>query len=265
MGKLTIITSLLLLTFFHANAQTEANDSETTTQTVSSSEGQIDDAGTSESTSGEDEYVYSKFGYGITLGGTASTFDLYSGTRYGLTLGAYGTYSIFDKLNVRAEVLYFQNGGNKPDVTRTFESSSGQFTQRVHDRSVRLQNILVPVMLTYELPVGNLAPYVGAGGTYQFNFAAHELAKRTYAVDGGTSTSPTQSQNVYDEYQRSTFGLIFSLGVKIPEVINDYSLRIEGRYNLGMQDINASVLNVEAQAGKELRSNSFMLTISLGY
>ncbi|WP_172826753.1 outer membrane beta-barrel protein [Flammeovirga sp. SJP92] len=263
MSKLTIITSLLLLTFFHANAQT-VNDSETTTETVSSSEGQADDASTSDAYSGDDEYAYSKFGYGVTLGGTASTFEGYSGTRYGLALGAYGSYSIFDGLNVRGEVLYFQTGGSKPDEIRTYNIGSVDQV-KVHDRSVLLQNVSVPVMLTYELPVGSVAPYVGAGGIYHFNFAAHENAKRTYSLGDAMETSPTQAQNVYDEYKRHTWGLIFSLGVKIPEIVNDYSMRIEARYNLGMDDVNASQLNTEAQTGKELKNNSFMLTISFGY
>lgn len=261
MGKLTILTSLLFLTFFHANAQTETENSTTN----SSPEVQVKEE-SSEASSEDSEYVYSKFGYGITLGGTASTFDLHSGYRFGLVAGIYGSYSIFDGFNVRAEALYFQNGGNKPDETRTFGSGSDSFTQTVRDRSVLLHNVLVPVMLTYEFPVGNTAPFIGAGGSYQFNFAAQESAKRTYDVTGGdVSTSPAQWQNVSDQYQRHTWGLIFSLGVKIPEVVNDYSMRVEARYNLGMRDINASYLNSEAQNGSELKSNSFMLTISFGY
>lgn len=260
MRKLTIVAFLLLLTFFHANAKTELTISDKAAKIKDSVENQPSKSSLSQSNGDE----HSNFGYGITLGGTASTFDEYSSYRYGGTAGIYGTYVLFGGLNIRLEGLYFQNGGVKPDELRPY--SIGLIDSvNVHNRSVLLQNIYVPLMLKYEFSIGNVSPFIGAGGSYLFNFSAYEKSNRTYYSGNQTETSSATWENVYDQYKRHTWGLDFSLGARFPQIINDYSIMIEARYHLAGENINASYINAEAVSGKELKSNSFMLTLSFGY
>ncbi len=153
---------------------------------------------------------------GVNLGQASLTPDVPSNVsksfRTGLAGGLYGDFGVAEGFFIDAEVLY-QQGGIKL-------SSGGT------DVTVKIDDINVPVSLKYKFAMqgSNVKPYIFGGGDIGFNVKAEDES-------GGVSI------DIKDSIESVNYGLHFGAGVEF-EVSPGVNILVDGRYNLGLKDVD---------------------------
>ena len=137
------------------------------------------------------------------------TFDNLTGFGFGgvLNFGFSGGFA------VKVEPMYLQKG-NKYSGSGFEGKTKGAYFE-------------VPVLLIYSFGAGEVQPYFLAGPSIGFVLSAKD--EFTF---GGTTTET----DIKDDIKSTDFGVIFGAGVSIPAGNNSFF--IEGRYSLGLSDIN---------------------------
>jgi len=137
--------------------------------------------------------------------------DFSSRTAFGF--GGVLDYGLGEYIALHLEPMYLQKG--------TEAKEEGV------DIEVKLAYLEVPLMLKYAFGTSGTKPYVIAGPTIGFNLSA-----KVKGSEGGVSAEI----DVKDDIKSIDFGLAFGGGVSLP--MGNNTIFVEGRYSLGLSDIN---------------------------
>jgi hypothetical protein len=126
---------------------------------------------------------------------------------------------------IQAEPMYLQAG------TKTSITEQGITV----DVKLKADYISIPVLFMYVFQTGEnqVQPFIFAGPSLGFLMSAKMSAE---ATSGGVSAGT--DVDVKDSLKTTDFGAIFGAGVNIPAGGN--TIFLEGRYSLGLSDINNS-------------------------
>ncbi len=139
-------------------------------------------------------------------------------SRTTFTGGGFATFSLGETFFLQPEVLYAPKGA-KGDIEGV-------------DATFALDYIEVPLLIgaAFDLGSSSVKPRVFAGPSVAF-----EIGCDVSGSEGGTSVSLSCSE-IDLETKSVDFGLVFGAGVAIP--LGSVQLIIDGRYDLGLSDIN---------------------------
>lgn len=114
----------------------------------------------------------------------------------------------------------------------------------------RFDYIQVPVLLKLNvIPVGPIRPFIAVGG-----YGAYLLSAKGVLIVGGVSDETDMS----DSMQKYDYGAVGGAGVafRLPGI----SISVEGRYNLGLANIEKDPL-----AGESMKNRSVMALVGIGF
>lgn len=186
--------------------------------------------------------AFAQISVGAKVGANLNQFRQ-PGTTFGFTGGGFAKYKALPFLDVRAEVLYNQQGGARQNYTRDYSSLNGNvFAIQYWNRYVNLHNLEVPLLVELSHPSFSddvIAPRLILGGAYGLNLGAIERHEKTYFfADGPTPYANTSDdrENVGSNYKQNQWGLI--AGFAIDFTSGDQTCTLEVRYRKGMTQIN---------------------------
>jgi hypothetical protein len=177
-------------------------------------------------------FSQAQFSIGVKAGPNFSRIDTESSvmsnykSRAGFHGGAFALLK-FAKFGIQPEILFSQQGS--------------KFTFNSQDLESNYSYINIPVIVKL-YTIGGINLQVGP----QFGFLASAQEDKVDAL-GNVQTS----QDVKDEIKKSDFGAALGVGWDLP-----FGLSIDGRYNLGLSDINDA-------SGNERKNQVWQ--VSLGY
>ncbi|MGD1895185.1 MAG: porin family protein [Cyclobacteriaceae bacterium] len=204
--------------------------------------------------------------YGPKIGLTSSGFyeGIISGRQHtgnvtGVAAGGFVSYPIVDQLSVSAELLYMQQGGTRMELKESIVDGSLITTTG----NVTLHNVEFPVLLKAGLPLGWIKPQLIVGGSVGYNFAAMQRQDVTFEV-GETRATGSGTNNVRSEFQSMQYGALVGLGAEVPT--ESVLLIFDVRYRYGINPINNGYdPNNLLESANDIRSNSFMFSIGIGF
>ena len=153
---------------------------------------------------------------GLSLGQASLTPDVPAGVsksfRTGFSGGLYSDFGVAEGVFIDVEAFY-QQGGLKL-------SSGGA------EATIKLDDIQVPVSVKYKFPIqgSTVKPYVFGGGDVGFSAKAE-------SESGGATV------DIKDSTESVNYGVHFGAGVEF-EVSPGVNIMVDGRYNLGIKDID---------------------------
>ncbi|MBA7694161.1 hypothetical protein ES703_102768 [subsurface metagenome] len=169
-------------------------------------------------------------------------FSLYSADSYykweyksGFLIGAGFEFSLIKKMAIEVDVLYFQRGSK-------FKVTDVPNWESIYS----LNMISFPILIKIK-PFPRPAPYILGGGEFSF-ILSHQL-KIIYEDNETENSISWKTKNI-------NTGLVFGSGIEI-RLLN-FLIFIEGRYHLGLRDIEKEPKNWES-----LKTNSIVLIIGL--
>lgn len=124
------------------------------------------------------------------------------------------------------DVLYVRKGGKYEDVYRNGNEVSGE--DRVFKSEIALDYVVVNPMFRVTPNTNGPRPYLMAGPEFGFLTSA----EWTYDNDFGTTT-----EDAKDDLKSMDFGINMGAGLEVP-THGTTSFFLEGRYSMGMTDIN---------------------------
>ena len=128
----------------------------------------------------------------------------------GFTAGAQADIALIPSMSIRTDVLYVQKGSKFTTPTTS-------------DGKIKLDEFVVAPFLVMRFPLVKVIPFVQIGPEVGLNTLAKEES-------GGNSA------NVGPHFKKSDFSLNLGAGIILPFGAND--LTLDGRYNLGLANIN---------------------------
>lgn len=180
-----------------------------------------------------------KGGIGIAnLSLSESSEDLSSRTTF--TGGGFATFGLGEMFFLQPEVLYAPKGA-KGDLDGT-------------DATIAVDYIEIPVLFgaAFDLGGSSVKPRVFAGPSVAF-----EIGCDVSGTEGGVSLSFTCSE-IELETKSVDFGLVFGAGVAFP--LGSVQLIIDGRYDLGLSNINDTELDDES-----VKNNAWQFMAGVGF
>jgi hypothetical protein len=146
-------------------------------------------------------------------------------TLTGFGAGGVLNFEFVGGFSIQAEPMYLQGG------TKTSEISQGVTV----DLKIKADYISIPVLFIYTFQTGEnqVQPYIFAGPSLGFLMSAKATGE---ASSGGVSASV--DMDIKDYLKSTDFGALLGAGVNIPAGTN--TIFIEGRYSMGLSDINNS-------------------------
>jgi hypothetical protein len=160
--------------------------------------------------------------------------DVNLDSRTTFTGGAFANFQLGETFFVQPELLYAPKGAK--------ESEAGT------EATFELDYFEIPLLLGAEFPIGDgLTPHVFAGPEVAF-----EIGCQITGEEGGVSAS-FDCEDFGLETKSVDFGLVFGAGVGIP--LGGFELVIDGRYDLGLTDIDDS----DDEGSAKNRAWQFML------
>lgn len=166
------------------------------------------------------------------------TGDL-DGTRTGLLVGGFASFSFGETFFLQPEVLYAQKGG-RGEIT---------FDGIPVDWGFDIDYLSVPVLLGLSFPLesGTVEPRLYAGPEVNF-----ELACSLVAEFGGTS----ESEDCGELTESVDFGAVFGAGIAFG--LDAIDLLLDVRYGLGLTDIGSG-------DGQSIKNRSWQFTAGVGF
>lgn len=155
--------------------------------------------------------------------------DAQESYRYGLAAGAVLSLFVNPALSLDTDILYMQKGhtweyeyreGSDPGGTRGWSYTS------------KTDYVVVAPMLRITFRGRNLSPYVIAGP--EFGFLLDARMERQDKDDG--EVRDTSEEDTQDAFADTDWGVAFGGGFEFPT--GGAAVFLEGRYSLGMADIN---------------------------
>ncbi len=196
-----------------------------------------------------------QFKVGVKVGANINQFSQ-PGTVFGFTGGAFGKYQVLDFLDVRAEILYNQQGGARQDYYRDYSFVEGN-VQGIYytNRYVNLHNLEIPLLLELHHPSFEdeiISPRLLLGFAYGFNVGAMEHHDKTYYFNANESPTSQimisdQTENVGANYQNHQWGFIAGFGIDMKA--GEQTCTFEVRYRGGINQINNFRFGVPPQNG----------------
>ncbi len=183
-----------------------------------------------------------QFSVGAKVGANLNQFNQ-PGTIIGFTGGAFVKYKAISFLDVRAEVLYNQQGGARQDYVRDYSSIGGNVSAVGYsNRSVVLHNLEVPLLLELSYPSfsdQSISPRLLVGAAYGMNLSAYEQHDKMYYFTNGTipfANTSDEHENVGSNYKQNQWGLI--AGFAIDFTSGNQTCTFEVRYRKGLNQLN---------------------------
>lgn len=167
----------------------------------------------------------------------------------GFNGGVFIKHPLFSFLTVRAEALYFKQGGNIHDYVVMYPD-----LKRRHAR-VAFHNLQIPVFAEFGLPSlgeDNLQPKLLLGFFYSQTFSARESYVNVAHVDGYKDLEYNGFSDVNSLYNNIQYGLVAAIAAEMK--IFSKPVSIEFRYNYNLNQVNRpgtkQLYNMEATHDK---------------
>ncbi|HZX73193.1 MAG TPA: porin family protein [Cyclobacteriaceae bacterium] len=151
----------------------------------------------------------------------------------GFNVGGFVEHPILNFLNARAELLYFQQGGNLYDYQ--------VIPPELQHNNAKLifHNIQVPVLAEFGLPALNdepLQPKLLLGAFYSYSFAIRDQYVNYVKVGGYEPVEYKGTADVANDFYRNQFGLIGGIAAEIE--IGTFPVSLEFRYHYNLNPVN---------------------------
>jgi len=194
---------------------------------------------------------------GAKVGGNYSTLksDL-DGEDYklGFHVGGLAEFKFNEKFSIQPELLYSMEGA-KTDGSYKFVDEGVSYNVN-YKEDIELAYLQLPIMFRYKL-VDKLSLEVGPQIGYLLS------AKTDYEIklkaEGETFTE-TGSEKIKDQLKSVDYGVNFGLGYEFGN-----NMFVQGRYHLGIADIDNSKTKVDEQSFDKGKILSRGLQLSVGY
>ncbi len=182
----------------------------------------------------------------------------------GFNLGAYGKYPVLPFLTARAEVLYFQQGGNLYDYRMAAELYHS-------DAKIKFHNVEIPLLAELSLPSLSedpLQPKLLLGGFYSYSIYTRESYTSIITVSGYPTLTGDGYRNSQSQYYRSQAGLIAGLAAEMKVFNYPVSLEFRYQYNLNTQNkpgtqYDYDLKNTTGRWGNDLKLHTLSINIGV--
>jgi hypothetical protein len=182
----------------------------------------------------------------------------------GFNFGGYAKYPILDFLNARAEILYFQQGGNIYDyrvINELYRS----------DAKVKFHNLEIPVLAEFGLPSlkeESLQPKLLIGGFYSTTLFTRETFTNIVKISGRDRITYDGYMNTQGQYNRSQYGLIAAIAAEMK--MFNMPVTIEFRYQSNLNRANKAgtqnsynLQNTTDKWGDELKLHTLSINVGV--
>lgn len=182
----------------------------------------------------------------------------------GFNFGGFAKYPITNFLKARAEILYFQQGGNIYDyrvISELYRS----------DAKVKFHNIEIPILAEIGIPSLNedpLQPKLLVGGFYSTTLYARESFTNIVKISGRDKIEYDGFLNAQGQYTKSQYGLIAALAAEMKVFNQPVSLEFRYQYNLnrankpGTQN-SYNLQNTTDKWGNELKLHTLSINVGV--
>ncbi len=185
---------------------------------------------------------FAQLSVGAKVGANLNQFNQ-PGTVFGFTGGAFVKYKALSFLDIRAEVLYNQQGGARQDYQRDYSWIGGNVSYVTYtNRSVVLHNLEVPLLLELSHPSFSdeyISPRLVVGAAYGMNLSAYEQHDKMYYFTNSTipfANTSDESENVGSNYTQNQWGIV--AGFALDFTSGDQTCTFEVRYRKGLNQLN---------------------------
>lgn len=194
----------------------------------------------------------------------SDTFRNYFDPIGGFNVGGFAKYPVTDFLKARAELLYFQQGGNIYDyrvISELYRS----------DAKVKFHNLEIPVLAEFGIPSLNedpLQPKILIGGFYSTTLYARESFTNIVKISGREKIEYDGFLNAQDQYTRSQYGFIAALAAELKILNQPVALEFRYQYNLnrankpGTQN-SYNLQNTTDKWGNELKLHTLSINVGV--
>lgn len=198
--------------------------------------------------------------YGGKIGTTVSTFtnqQPHTNIKQGVTVGAFVRYHIEEPFAVQMEVNYAQRGGRL-----TSFGLSGLF--KAENQSLRMDNIEVPLLGQYSLPLMGGDLKLNLGPLFGFNMHSGVQSEGTM-FEGTRFHTYSSEENVSSSIKNFEFSALGGVGFEF-DVTDELFLIIDARYKYGLTSVyeGYSYVGIEQIQG-DLKNNSMSFSVGLGF
>jgi len=207
--------------------------------------------------------------FGGKFGTTVSQFtnqQPHTNVKQGITAGGFVGYNFSDNLALQLELNYLQEGGQLLSVEHSWDLSNSSWIEiKTDNQSVTLNNLDIPLMLKYALPIGSAKVFINAGAAFGYNIHAGVKHETTILTEIGSVSTYTGEENITSSIERYNVGIIAGLGFEIPVFTDNYIL-IDARYRYGMMPVykGYSYRGIPQITG-DLQNNTMYFTIGFGF
>jgi hypothetical protein len=207
----------------------------------------------------------SKLRYGVKTSFSVSTlispYDTFN-LRPGFSVGAFVKYGITDYLGVGFEPAFALSGANKIDPLAIHFADevllNDVYGVAFKKHNLKFSTIELPLLVTYNLKLGNMGLTFSAGPSFNFILGTTEysLKENVTAYPIELAGNPNIVTDVSARFTSYDVPLVIGIGTEF--LVGGNNLSIDLRYHNGFMDIN----NVESKPS--LFTRGFSLNISFG-
>ena len=166
------------------------------------------------------------------------------GYKTGLVVGGFLGVQLNDVFSIEPQVLFSQKG-TKVNGTGAKSSLEG---------SVRINYIEVPVLAKFWIPISDtqLKPFIFVGPEVEFKVSC-TAEGAIIAVTGSVDCD----QSPQDKIKSTDWGATGGAGIQFK--VGDQAVRVDGRYTLGLTNIN------DSGDTRDIKNRAFAVTVGLGW
>ena len=193
-------------------------------------------------------------------------FTFYNSERSSIkyNVGGYAEYNVTSFLDARAEILYFQEGGNLNDYY--------VYEPYVLRKDVKLtsHNLQIPIIAQLSLPSlkeKKISPKLMLGGYYSYAFQFRERYTKVIRIPGLPFSESETALDVSSQYNQSNFGYLIGIGANLK--LFGKELNVDFRYTRPLNNLNADpgllsdqILDV-VDSNNKLYSGTFSINAGL--
>lgn len=207
--------------------------------------------------------------YGGKFGTSMSQFtnqQPHTNEKQGITGGAFVGYNLNSKLALQLEINYLQEGGQLLSIEHSWDLSNNSWIDiKTDNQQVTLNNLDIPLMLKYSLPLGASKIFIVAGGAFGYNIHSGIKHETTILTEIGSVSTYTSEENITSNIEDYNIGIIAGLGIEIPVLKSNYIL-IDARYRYGMMPVykGYSYRGLPQITG-DLQNNTMYFTLGFGF
>ncbi len=210
------------------------------------------------------------FVYGLHAGGNVSTFysQPHTGIIPGLTGGIHARYGFNSSLSVQAELNYVEQGGRLLRITNPDQLGTAPiFLNQVEDRKDKIYEIEFPLLLTFDIHLGNGTLRLLAGPSIAYTIYAGSNVETTAQFPGSGVMYATFSDNedITKSIEPFQYNISGGLAFEFP-VLSNKSMTIDFRYRYTINAIypGYSYLGI-AEVSSDLHAYGVSATIGFNF